>query len=75
MDVTSPKPPAAPVNKPSGLILFSGSHFSIVVNNDAARPTLPEGGAAKATAEQLRATWGPLVVNVGTFTVTGNTSG
>ena len=72
-DVSSPKPPAVPRNKPTGLIQFSGRHYSAVANNDSARPPLPEGGAAKATADQLRATWGPLVVGAGTFTVTGNT--
>jgi hypothetical protein len=72
-DVSSPKPPAVPRNKPTGLVQFSGTHFSMVANNDAARPALPQGGAAKATADQLRATWGPLVANAGMFTVTGNT--
>ena len=72
-EVSSPKPPAVPRIKPTGLVQFSGTHFSMVANNDATRPALPEGGADKATADQLRATWGPLVVNAGTFTVTGNT--
>lgn len=72
-DVSSPKPADPPRNKPTGLVQFSGRHFSLVANNDATRPPLPDGGAAKATADQLRATWGPLVANGGTFTVTGNT--
>ena len=71
-EITSPQPPANPRNKPTGLIQISGRYFSVVVNNDAARPGLPEGGAAKATAAQLLATWGPLVANAGTFTVSGN---
>jgi hypothetical protein len=54
-------------------MVFSGRYFSNVASNDGTRPALPEGGAAKATADQLRATWGPLVAGAGTFTVTGNT--
>jgi hypothetical protein len=72
-DVSSPQPPANPRNKPTGLALFSGTHFSMVGNGDSTRPALPQGGAAKATADQLRATWGPLVMDAGTFAVTGNT--
>ena len=71
-DITSPQPPPNPRNKPTGLVLVSGRHFSVLVNNDGTRPGLPEGGAAKATAAQLLATWGPLVANGGTFTVNGN---
>jgi hypothetical protein len=72
-DVSTPKPPDIPRKNPTGLMLFSGTHFSTVATNDGTRPALPQGGAAKATAEQLRATWGPLVTGAGTFTVTGNT--
>ena len=71
--VTFAKPPANPVNKPTGLILFVGNHYSIQIVNDSARPGFSEGGAAKATADQLRAIWGPLTSNGGTFTVSGNT--
>jgi hypothetical protein len=41
---------------------------------DAARPDFPQGVTPdKATADQLRATWGSVVSEAGTFTVTGNT--
>ena len=41
--------------------------------NDSSRPPFGEGGAAKATADQLRAVWGGVTSNGGTFTVSGNT--
>jgi hypothetical protein len=72
-DVSNPRPPANPRNNPTGLVQFAGSHFSMMATQDSSRPALPDGGAAKATADQLRATWGPLVANAGTFTVTGST--
>jgi hypothetical protein len=71
-EVTFPKPTPNAMKKPTGLMLFSGRHFATAAV-DAARPAFPEGGAAKATAEQLRATWGPIESEAGTFTVTGDT--
>jgi hypothetical protein len=72
-DITSPQPVTPPRNKPTGLIQFSGRNYSIVLVSNSVRPNLPEGGAAKATADQLNAIWGPLTANAGTFTVNGNT--
>jgi hypothetical protein len=71
--ITFAKPPANPPNKPTGLFLFVGNHYSTQIVNDSSRPNFGEGGAAKATADQLRAIWGPLTSNSGTFTVSGNT--
>jgi len=72
--ITFAKPPANPPNKPTGLFLFVGNHYSTQIVNDSSRPkNFGEGGAAKATADQLRAIWGPLTSNGGTFTVSGNT--
>jgi hypothetical protein len=71
--ITFAKPPANPPNKPTGLILFVGNHYSNQFVSDSSRPAFSEGGAAKATADQLRAIWGPLTSNGGTFTVSGNT--
>ena len=71
--ITYARPPANPPNKPTGLILFVGNHYSNQHVNDSSRPPFGEGGAAKATADQLRAIWGPLTSNGGTFTVSGNT--
>jgi hypothetical protein len=65
---------AAPVrlNKPTGLLLFAGNHYAFVILRDSgARPQVgPEG--ANATAEQLRAAWGPLQAQAGTFQASGN---
>jgi hypothetical protein len=41
--------------------------------DNSTRPVFGEGGAAKATADQLRAIWGGVTSNGGTFTVSGNT--
>jgi hypothetical protein len=70
--ITNAKPVDNPLKKPVGLILFSGKHYSMVWA-DAARPDFGQTGVAGATADQLRATWGPVTANSGTFTVTGNT--
>jgi hypothetical protein len=71
--VSFPKPPVPPLNKPVGLILFFGRHYA-VAGADSSRPDFPQGvGADKATADQLRATWGSVVTEAGTFAVTGNT--
>jgi hypothetical protein len=72
-EITTPKPPGNPVNKPTGLFVFSGRHYSLNVLGNSARPNFGDGGADKATADQFRAIWGPFAANAGTFTVTGNT--
>jgi len=71
-EVTAPKPLPNPPKKPTGLVVFSGRHYALSAT-DTTRPEFPEGGAAKATADQLRATWGPVQSEAGTFTVMGNT--
>jgi hypothetical protein len=70
--ITNAKPVDNTMKKPVGLIVFSGKHYSMVYA-DAARPDFGQGGVAAATADQLRAIWGPVTANSGTFTVTGNT--
>ena len=65
-EVTIAKPSPDLPKKPQGLVLFSGRHYA-VSGVDAARADFPQGGAAKATADQLRATWGPVVTEAGTF--------
>jgi hypothetical protein len=71
--ITFAKPPANPPNNPTGLILFVGNHYSNQHVDNSSRPAFGEGGAAKATADQLRAIWGGVTSNGGTFTVSGNT--
>ena len=53
--------------------MISGRHYSLFYLQNSARPKFGDGGADKATADQLRAVWGPFAANAGTFTVSGNT--
>src|SRR5262245_17279713 len=64
-NLTFAKPPAIPVNKPTGTIIFSGNHFAIVFVGNSVRTQFSDQGTA--TADQLRAVWGPLTANAGTF--------
>ena len=61
--ITFPEPRA-------NLVIFTARHYSRVeVQSEAPRPLLPD--AAKATADELRATWGPFVAEAGTYEVAG----
>jgi hypothetical protein len=73
-DITFTKPPPNPPNKPTGIVIFSGRHYSIMYLGNSARPDLPFTEIGKATADQLRAVWAPLTANSGTFQVAGNTT-
>jgi hypothetical protein len=71
--VSFAKPPTPPLNKPVGIFVFVGNHYAFS-GADASRPDFPKGVTPdKATAEQLRATWGSVVTEGGSFTVAGNT--
>ena len=75
-EVSTPKPPTNPVSKPGGLMLITGRHYSATYVLNSARPataTVDAAALAAATADQLRAVWGPVLANAGTFTITGNT--
>ena len=72
-NITFAKPPANPVNKPTGLVIFSGNHYSMMFVTNSARPNLPQAEFAKATADQVRAVWGPFTANSGTFQISGTT--
>ena len=67
-------PPARTINfaEPrANLIVFTGRHYSRVeVQSEKPRPVLAD--ASKATADELRATWGPFVAEAGTYEVTGS---
>jgi len=53
------------------LAIFHGRHYSRVeVHADQPRPLL--GNPADASADQLRAVWGPFVAEAGTFEVSGS---
>jgi hypothetical protein len=72
-NITYAKPPANPVTKPTGMVIFSGNHYSIVFLTNSVRQEFPQGGVARASADQHRAVWGPLTANSGTFQVSGST--
>ena len=56
------------------LLLFTDGYYSMMEDHaDKPRPALPEGGSAKATAEELRATYGPITANSGTYEIKGGT--
>ena len=61
------------VAQPSAyLTIFTGKHYSRTeIQADAPRPILPD--ASKATADELRAVWGPVVAEAGTYDVSGDT--
>jgi len=62
--ITLPEPLA-------NLTIFSGRHYTRVeVQTDKPRPIL--AAPASATADELRATWGPFVAEAGTFEATDN---
>ncbi len=67
------KPAPFQLNKPTGMMLFTGNHYAFVILRDSSpRPEVGPGGD-KATADQLRTAWGPLQAQAGTFKVSGNT--
>jgi len=52
--------------------IFTAKHYSRTeIQNDTPRPIIAD--ASKATADELRATWGPVVAEAGTYEVSGNT--
>jgi hypothetical protein len=73
VDVTIPGPEPRTIafaNRPN-LTIITPKHYSRVeVQADGPRPILPD--ATKATADELRAVWGPFVAEAGTYEVTGD---
>ena len=54
------------------LTIFTAKHYSRTeIQADAPRPILPD--MSKATADDLRAVWGPVVAEAGTYEVSGDT--
>jgi hypothetical protein len=63
--ITLPEPLA-------NLTIYSGRHYTRVeVQSEKPRPAL--AAPATATADELRAAWGPFVAEAGTFEIAGNT--
>lgn len=54
------------------ITLFTAKHYSRTeIQSESPRPLLPD--ASKATADELRAVWGPVVAEAGTYEVSGDT--
>jgi Lipocalin-like domain len=67
--VTGPAARTIPSGERPNLTLITAKHYSRVeVQADRPRPVLAD--VAKATADELRAVWGPFVAEAGTYEVT-----
>src|SRR5262249_12279168 len=53
----------------AGLYIFTDKHYSIMFATTD-RPQIDD--TSKATADELRAMWGPMAANAGTYDVSGN---
>jgi hypothetical protein len=64
--ISGPAPRTIAFADRPNLTIFTGKHYSRVeVQADGPRPVLAD--ASKASADQLRAAWGPLVAEAGTY--------
>lgn len=71
LEVVVPGPAARTFRPAATLAIFHGRHYSrIEVHAEQPRPLLPN--QATASADQLRAVWGPFVGEAGTFELSGN---
>jgi len=71
VEVVVPGPTPQAFRTPATLAIFHGQHYSRVeVHAEGARPVLKD--PATASADELRAVWGPFLAEAGTFEVTGN---
>ena len=70
--VSGPSPSTITIPEPRpNLTIITARHYSRVqVEADGPRPVL--ANVAKASADELRATWGPFVGEAGTYEITGN---
>ena len=71
-NVTGPSARTIVIPEPrTNLVIFTARHYSRVeVQSAGPRPQLPD--ASKASADELRAVWGPFVGEAGTYEVAGN---
>ena len=53
----------------AGVYIFTGKHYSMMFATTD-RPQIDD--TSKATADELRAMWGPMAANAGTYDVSGN---
>jgi hypothetical protein len=71
LEVVVPGPAGRTFKPDATLAIFHGRHYSRVeVHAEQPRPLLANPGAA--SADQLRAVWGPFVAEAGTFEVSGS---
>ena len=71
VEVVVPGPTPQTFRAAATLAIFHGKHYSRVeVHTEGARPRLKD--PATASADELRAAWGPFVAEAGTFEVAGN---
>jgi hypothetical protein len=71
VEVVVPGTPAQTFKPGATLAIFHGRHYSRVeVHTEQPRPLLAD--QASASADQLRAVWGPFVGEAGTFEISGN---
>jgi len=70
--MSGPSPSTITIPEPRpNLTIITARHYSRVqVEADGPRPVL--ANVAKASADELRATWGPFVGEAGTYEITGN---
>jgi hypothetical protein len=72
-NVTGPGARTIPFTERPNLTIITAKHYSRVeVQADGPRPTL--GDVSKATADELRAVWGPFVAEAGTYELTPGNS-
>jgi hypothetical protein len=69
--ITGPSPRTITIPQPGPyLTIFTAKHYSRTeVQGEGARQILPD--VAKATADELRAVWGPFVAEAGTYELSG----
>jgi hypothetical protein len=69
--ITGPAARTIPFGERPNLTIITARHYSRVeVQADGPRPILAD--VSKASADELRAAWGPFVSEAGTYEVTGN---
>ncbi len=67
-NLTGPSPRTISFTNSPNLTIFTAKHYSRVeVQTDKPRPAIPD--VAKATADELRAVWGPVVTEAGTYEI------
>jgi hypothetical protein len=69
VEVTTTGPNARTIKNPQpSLYIFTAKHFSLMqVTGEKPRPTIAQADIEKASADQLRALWGPFTARTGTY--------